>query len=55
MLQLTDTQLAILSAASQRQDGGVELPTNVRGEAARKVVQKLILAGLVEEVRTSPA
>jgi hypothetical protein len=53
MLQLTDTQLAILSAASQRQDGGVELPTNVRGEAARKVVQKLILAGLVEEVRTS--
>jgi hypothetical protein len=53
MLQLTDTQLIILSAASQRDDRGVELPTNVRGEAARKVAQKLIRAGLVEEVRAS--
>jgi hypothetical protein len=46
MLQLTDTQLIILSAASQRDDRGVELPTNVRGEAARKVVDKLVRAGL---------
>jgi hypothetical protein len=53
MLQLTDTQLIILSAASQRDDRGVELPTNVRSEAARKVAQKLIRAGLVEEVRAS--
>jgi uncharacterized protein DUF3489 len=53
MLQLTDTQLLILSAASQRDDRGVELPTNVRGEAARKIVQKLIRAGLLEEVRAS--
>ena len=51
MSRLTDTQLIILSAASQRDDGAVELPTNVKGEAARKVVDKLIRAGLLEEAR----
>jgi hypothetical protein len=51
MARLTDTQLIILSAASQRDDRGVELPGNVKGEAARKVVDKLIRAGLLEEVR----
>jgi hypothetical protein len=53
MLQLSDTQLIILSTAPQRDDGGVELPRNVRGEAARKVVDKLIRAGLLEEVRAT--
>jgi hypothetical protein len=53
MPRLTDTQLIILSAASQRDDRGVELPANVKGEAARKVVDKLIRAGLLEEVRAS--
>jgi hypothetical protein len=51
MSRLTDTQLIILSAASQRDDRGVELPANVKGEAARKVVDKLIRTGLLEEVR----
>ena len=51
MPRLTDTQLIILSAASQRDDRGVELPASVKGEAARKVVDKLIRAGLLEEVR----
>src|ERR671910_1617742 len=55
MSRLTDTQLIILSAASQRDDRGVELPANVKGEAARKVVDKLIRAGLVEEVRAGGA
>ena len=50
MARLTDTQLIILSAASQREDRGVELPADVKGEAARKVVDKLIRAGLLEEV-----
>ena len=50
MARLTDTQLIILSAASQREDRGVELPANVKGEAARKVVDKLIRAGLLEKV-----
>src|SRR5437667_9645096 len=51
MSRLTDTQLIILSAASQRDDRGVELPANLKGGAARKVVDKLMRAGLVEEVR----
>jgi Protein of unknown function (DUF3489) len=51
MARLTDTQLIILSAASQRDDRGVELPANLKGEAARKVVDKLVGAGLLEEVR----
>ena len=50
MSKLTDTQLLILSAASQRDDRGVELPANVKGDAARKVVDKLIRARLLEEV-----
>jgi hypothetical protein len=51
MPRLTDTQLIILSAASQRDDRGVELPANLKGEAPRKAVAKLIRAGLLEEVR----
>ena len=50
MARLTDTQLVILSAASQRDDRGVELPANLKGEAARKLVEKLIRTGLLEEV-----
>jgi hypothetical protein len=53
MARLTDTQLVILSAASQREDGGVELPANLKGEAARKLIDKLIRAGLLEEVGAS--
>jgi Protein of unknown function (DUF3489) len=53
MARLTDTQLIILSAASQRDDRGVERPANVKGEAARKIVDKLIRAGLLEEVRAA--
>src|SRR6266404_4402663 len=53
MPKLTDTQLVILSAASQRDDRGVELPANLKGGAACKVVDKLIRAGLLEEVRAN--
>ena len=53
MARLTDTQRVILSAASQREDLGVELPANVQGNAAGKVVAKLIRTGLLEEVRAS--
>jgi hypothetical protein len=51
MTKLTDTQLIILSAASRRDDRGVELPANLKGEAGRKVVDKLIRAGLLEDIR----
>ena len=53
MSRLTDTQLIILSAASRRDDRGVELPANIKGEAARKAVDKLIRASLLEEVHAA--
>ena len=51
MARLTDTQLVILSTASRRNDRGVDVPANVTAEAVRKAVDKLIRAGLLEEVR----
>jgi Protein of unknown function (DUF3489) len=53
MARLTDTQLVILSTASRRNDRGVDLPTNVPGVAVRKTVDKLIRAGLLEEVHAN--
>ena len=55
MSKLPDTQLIILSAASQRDDRGVELPASIKGDAARKVVAKLMRADLLEEVRAGGA
>src|SRR5262249_37556754 len=55
MARLTDTQLVILSTASRRDDRGVDLPTNVTGEALRKAVDKLICTGLLDEVRAPMA
>jgi Protein of unknown function (DUF3489) len=53
MSRLTNTQRVILSSASRRNDRGVDLPTNVTGEALCKAVDKLIQAGLLEEVRAN--
>jgi hypothetical protein len=36
-MTLTDTQLVLLSAASQREDGGIELARNLKGGAAHRV------------------
>ena len=49
-MKLTDTQLVLLAAASQRQDGAVEIRANLKGGAADKVVGKLLDQNLVEEV-----
>jgi hypothetical protein len=49
-MKLTDTQLVLLSAASQREDGGIELAPDLKG-AARKMIGKLLAEGLVEEVQ----
>jgi hypothetical protein len=49
--KLTDTQLVVLSTASQREDHGVMLPSNLKGGAAHRLVSKLIDTGLVEEIR----
>jgi hypothetical protein len=49
-MNLTDTQLVLLSAASLREDGGIQLSSNLKGAAARKVLDKLRTEGLIEEV-----
>ena len=47
---LTSTQLGLLSAAAQREDGAIELAPNLKGAAADKVVGKLLRDGLIEEI-----
>ena len=47
---LTSTQLVLLSAAAQREDGAIELAPNLKGGAADKVVSKLLRDGLIEEI-----
>src|SRR5665647_1976103 len=52
-MKLTDTQLVILSAASQREDCAIELAPNLKGAAAHKVVGKLLSDGLIEEIQAN--
>jgi hypothetical protein len=57
-MSLTDTQLVLLSSASRREDHLVTLPPKLKGGAAKKVVEKLLGLGLVNEVsvrRDQPA
>jgi len=49
-MKLTDTQLVLLSAAAQRQDGAVELGPKLKGSASQKVIGKLLSEHLVEEL-----
>ena len=49
-MRLTDTQLVLLSTASRREDRGIELSSNLKGAAARKVLDKLLTKGLIEEL-----
>ena len=48
-MKLTDTQLVLLSAAAQRQDGAVELGSKLKG-ASQKVIGKLLSEHLIEEI-----
>ena len=51
MTKLTDTQLTVLTAASEREDGSIlPLPKNLKGGAAAKVVDALISKGFVERI-----
>ena len=53
MTKLSDTQLVILSAATQREDRNVlPLPGSLRGGAATKVVGALLSRGLIAETAT---
>jgi len=49
-MKLTDTQLVLLSAAAQREDGGVEIGPSLKGAASRKVIGKLLSERLIEEI-----
>ena len=49
-MKLTDTQLVLLSAAAQRQDGAIELGSKLKGGASLKVIAKLLREQLVEEI-----
>jgi hypothetical protein len=49
--KLTDTQLVMLSAATQRDDRCLVASANLKGGAVHKVAAKLIAAGLAKEVR----
>jgi hypothetical protein len=44
-IKLTDAQLLILRAATQREDRILSMPPHLKGAAARKVAAKLIGAG----------
>jgi hypothetical protein len=50
-MTLSDTQLLILSAASQRTDHAVILPANLKGSAAKKVIDRLLKQELLQELR----
>jgi hypothetical protein len=49
-VKLTNTQLVLLSAASQRDDRVLERPPSLVGGAAGKVVARLLTEGLIEEI-----
>lgn len=48
--KLTDTQTAVLKAAASRPDGNIEpLPSTLRGGARTKVIEGLLVRGLITE------
>jgi hypothetical protein len=49
-MTLSDTQLLILSAASQRTDHAATLPANLKGGAAKKVIDSLLKQKLLQEL-----
>jgi hypothetical protein len=54
-MKLTDTQLVLLSAAAEREDGAVEIGPRFKGNAALRVLRKLLSERLIEEVPTQGA
>jgi hypothetical protein len=52
-MKISDTQLLILSSASQRADHAATLPANLKGSAAKKVVDRLLKEKLLQELRAT--
>jgi hypothetical protein len=53
LMKLSDTQLMILSSASQRADHCASLPPNLKGSAANKVVDRLLKEKFLQELRAT--
>ena len=53
-MKLTDSQLILLSRASQRADRCAEIPGNLKGGVAQKFIATLLDGGLAEEIRAEP-
>jgi hypothetical protein len=49
-MKLTDTQLVLLSAASQREDGAIQIDSKLKGGVADKMIGKLLRQHLIEEI-----
>ena len=54
MAKLTDTQLMVLSKASQREDGAAVVPDRMNKAAAAKVAASLVGKKLMREIRAKP-
>jgi Protein of unknown function (DUF3489) len=54
-MKLTDTQLVLLCAAAQHQDGAVEIDPKLKGNAAQKVLGRLLSEHLIEEIPAAGA
>jgi hypothetical protein len=52
--KLTDTQLMLLSTASQRDDGLLDLASRLKGNPLQSTAEKLLKGGLAEEVSVDP-
>jgi Protein of unknown function (DUF3489) len=50
-MTLSDAQFSILSVASQRPDHAAMLPANLKGSAAKKVIDRLLKQKLLQELR----
>ena len=50
-IKFNDTQLVLLSAASQRDDNCLVPPTGPKRGQAQKAIVKLLEAGVVKEIR----
>src|ERR1700720_5049857 len=50
-MKLSNTQLLILSSASQRTGHAVLLPANLKGSAAKKVIDRLLKEKFLQELR----
>jgi hypothetical protein len=48
--KITDTQLVLLSAAAQRDDGAIDIAENPKRGSVKKAISNLLTDGLVEEV-----